>query len=66
LAVIRWNTPGRLESAAPNRRTATGPAILMPPAIDGLEVCRQLCARRPIPVAMLAALVDETDRVVAL
>jgi CheY-like chemotaxis protein len=63
---IRWNTPGRLESAAPNRWTATGPAILTPPVIDGLEVCRQLCARWPIPVAMLATLVEETDRVVVL
>jgi DNA-binding response OmpR family regulator len=37
---------------------------LMLPGIDGLEVCRQLRARWPIPVVMLTALGEETDRVV--
>jgi DNA-binding response OmpR family regulator len=37
---------------------------LMLPSIDGLEVCRQLRARWPIPVVMLTALGEETDRVV--
>jgi DNA-binding response OmpR family regulator len=35
---------------------------LMLPGIDGLEVCRRLRARWPIPVVMLTALGDETDR----
>jgi len=39
---------------------------LMLPGIDGLEVCRQLRARWPIPVVMLTALCEETDRVVGL
>jgi DNA-binding response OmpR family regulator len=39
---------------------------LMLPGIDGLEVCRQLRARWPIPVVMLTALGEETDRVVGL
>src|ERR1700754_3851385 len=39
---------------------------LMLPGIDGLEVCRRLRARWPIPVVMLTALGDETDRPVGL
>jgi RNA polymerase sigma-70 factor, ECF subfamily len=39
---------------------------LMLPGIDGLEVCRQLRARWPIPVVRLTALGEETDRVVGL
>jgi DNA-binding response OmpR family regulator len=35
---------------------------LMLPGMDGLEVCRRLRAHRPIPVVMLTALGDETDR----
>jgi DNA-binding response OmpR family regulator len=37
---------------------------LMLPGIDGLEVCRRLRARWPIPVVILTALGEETDRVV--
>jgi DNA-binding response OmpR family regulator len=37
---------------------------LMLPGMDGLEVCRRLRARWPIPVVMLTALGEETDRVV--
>jgi DNA-binding response OmpR family regulator len=36
------------------------------PGIDGLEVCRRLRARRPVPVVMLTALGEETNRVVGL
>ena len=36
---------------------------LMLPGIDGLEVCRRLRSRWPIPVVMLTALGEETDRV---
>ncbi len=36
---------------------------LMLPGIDGLEVCRRLRQRWPIPVVMLTALGEETDRV---
>ena len=36
---------------------------LMLPGIDGLEVCRRLRARWPIPVVMLTALGELTDRV---
>ena len=37
---------------------------LMLPGIDGLEVCRRVRAQWPIPVVMLTALGEETNRVV--
>ena len=37
---------------------------LMLPGMDGLEVCRRLRARWPVPVVMLTARGEETDRVV--
>jgi DNA-binding response OmpR family regulator len=39
---------------------------LMLPGIDGLEVCRRLRETSPVPVVMLTALGDETDRLVGL
>lgn len=39
---------------------------LMLPGIDGLEVCRRLRERAPVPVVMLTALGEEVDRVVGL
>ncbi len=39
---------------------------LMLPGIDGLEVCRRLRARGPVPVIMLTARGDEEDRVLGL
>lgn len=39
---------------------------LMLPGMDGLEICRRLRERWPIPVVMLTALGEETDRVVGL
>jgi DNA-binding response OmpR family regulator len=39
---------------------------LMLPGIDGLEVCRRLRAAGDVPVNMLTALGEETDRVVGL
>ncbi len=39
---------------------------LMLPGIDGLEVCRRLQALAPVPVVMLTARGDETDRIVGL
>lgn len=37
---------------------------LMLPGLDGLEVCRRLREHRPVPVVMLTARGEETDRVV--
>ena len=36
---------------------------LMLPGVGGLEVCRRLRARWPIPVVMLTALGEETDKI---
>ncbi|WP_417281556.1 response regulator [Actinophytocola glycyrrhizae] len=39
---------------------------VMLPGFDGLEVCRRIQARRPVPVLMLTARADETDLLVGL
>jgi DNA-binding response OmpR family regulator len=39
---------------------------LMLPSLGGLEVCRRLRAAAPVPVIMLTALGEETDRIVGL
>ncbi|HZI10553.1 MAG TPA: response regulator, partial [Myxococcus sp.] len=39
---------------------------VMMPGMDGLEVCRRIRARSTLPVIMLTARGDETDRVVGL
>jgi two-component system phosphate regulon response regulator OmpR len=39
---------------------------LMLPDLDGLEVCRRLRARRDIPILMLTARGEDTDRIVGL
>jgi DNA-binding response OmpR family regulator len=39
---------------------------LMLPGMDGLEVCRQLHERLPVPVVMLTARGEESDRVLGL
>ncbi|WP_426575011.1 response regulator [Aquihabitans sp. McL0605] len=39
---------------------------LMLPGLDGLEVCRRIQALAPVPVVMLTAKGDETERIVGL
>ena len=39
---------------------------VMMPGMDGLEVCRRLRQRSPVPILMLTARGDEADRVVGL
>ncbi len=39
---------------------------LMLPGLDGLEVCRRIQALAPVPVVMLTAKGDETDRIIGL
>jgi DNA-binding response OmpR family regulator len=39
---------------------------LMLPKVDGLEVCRRIQAVAPVPVVMLTAKGDETDRIIGL
>ena len=69
MTAIRWNTPATGRTAL--QRIAEQPPDLvvldlMLPGVDGLEVWRQLRAGWPIPVVMLTALGEETDRVVGL
>ncbi|AXK36794.1 DNA-binding response regulator [Streptomyces armeniacus] len=57
--------PGALE-----RAEAAPPDLvvldLMLPGLDGLQVCRRLRARGPVPVVMLTARGDEEDRILGL
>ncbi len=57
--------PGAVEQAA-----AVPPDLvvldLMLPGMDGLEVCRRIRERGPVPVVMLTARGDEEDRVLGL
>lgn len=39
---------------------------LMLPGLDGLEVCRRLRSRAPVPIIMLTARCEEDDRVIGL
>jgi DNA-binding response OmpR family regulator len=39
---------------------------VMLPGLDGLEVCRRIQAREPVPVLMLTARDDEADRILGL
>lgn len=39
---------------------------IMMPGMDGLEVCRKIRATRSVPIVMLTARGDETDRIVGL
>jgi len=52
-----------LESAAPHDLVVLD---LMLPGIDGIEVCRRLRTAGEVPVIMLTALGEETDRVMGL
>jgi len=56
--------------AAVSAFAATNPDLVvldvMLPGFDGLEVCRRIQARRPVPVLMLTARDDETDLLVGL
>jgi DNA-binding response OmpR family regulator len=57
------------ETALTSMRDAPSDLVvldLMLPGIDGLEVCRRLRATTDVPVIMLTALGEETDRVVGL
>src|SRR5437879_8283624 len=55
---------------AVERATADPPDLmvldLMLPGLDGLEVCRRLRALAPVPVIMLTARGEETDRIIGL
>ncbi|EPH40208.1 putative Sensory transduction protein regX3 [Streptomyces aurantiacus JA 4570] len=57
--------PAALERAAA-RKPDLVVLDLMLPGMDGLEVCRRLRARGPVPVIMLTARGDEDDRILGL
>jgi DNA-binding response OmpR family regulator len=65
--VVECSTDG---ADALRRASADPPDLvvldLMLPSMDGLEVCRRLREVAPVPVIMLTARGDETDRVVGL
>ena len=65
--VVEWVADGR---TAVDRALAEPPELivldLMLPKVDGLEVCRRVRALNPVPVIMLTARSDETDRVIGL
>jgi DNA-binding response OmpR family regulator len=62
---VAGDGPSALEQAA-----AVSPDLvvldLLLPGIDGLEVCRRLRETSPVPVVMLTALGQESDRVLGL
>jgi DNA-binding response OmpR family regulator len=64
---VEWVADGR---TALDRALADPPDLmvldLMLPHLDGLEVCRRVRALNPVPVIMLTARSDESDRVVGL
>jgi DNA-binding response OmpR family regulator len=64
---VEWVADGR---AAVDRALADPPDLivldLMLPHVDGLEVCRRVRALNPVPVIMLTARSEESDRVVGL
>ncbi|MGW8062259.1 response regulator transcription factor [Streptomyces ziwulingensis] len=57
--------PAALDRAAEHRPDLVV-LDLMLPGMDGLEVCRRLRGRGPVPVVMLTARGDEDDRVLGL
>jgi DNA-binding response OmpR family regulator len=60
-----FDGPAALEAAA-DRTPDLVVLDLMLPGLDGLEVCRRLRERWPVPIVMLTALGEETDRLVGL
>ena len=57
-----------LAAVAAAARTPYDAVVLdvMLPGLDGHEVCRRIQSERPLPVLMLTARADETDRIVGL
>ena len=62
---IAADGPAGVEAAARDRPDLVVLDVMLP-GFDGLEVCRQIQADRPVPVLMLTARDDETDLLVGL
>ncbi len=67
---VRAQHDGHAGLNALEDRVAEAPELvildLMLPGLDGLEVCRRIRARSQVPILMLTARGDETDRIVGL
>jgi len=55
-----WDGPGAVAAAAEHAPDLVVLDVMLP-GYDGLEVCRRLQQRRPVPVLMLTARDDEAD-----
>jgi len=62
---VAGDGPGAVDAARRLRPDAVVLDVMLP-GFDGLEVCRQLQAERPVPVLMLTARDDETDLLIGL
>src|SRR3982750_3892809 len=60
-----FDGPSAVEMAAAVRPDVVLLDVMLP-GFDGLEVCRRVQAERPVPVLMLTARDDETDKLVGL
>jgi DNA-binding response OmpR family regulator len=65
LVDVSYDGPTAVAAAEAHRYDAVV-LDLMLPGLDGLEVCRRIQSRAPIPVLMLTARDDEADRLVGL
>jgi DNA-binding response OmpR family regulator len=65
LTDLAYDGPSAVASDAANRPDLLVLDVMLP-GFDGLEVCRRVQARRPVPVLMLTARDDETDLLVGL
>ncbi len=62
---VAGDGPGAVAAARRLRPDAVVLDVMLP-GFDGLEVCRQVQAERPVPVLMLTARDDETDLLIGL
>jgi DNA-binding response OmpR family regulator len=60
-----WDGPGAVETETEHSPDLVVLDVMLP-GFDGLEVCRRIQARRPVPVIMLTARTEETDILVGL
>jgi DNA-binding response OmpR family regulator len=60
-----YDGPAAVHAAAAVRYDAVVLDVMLP-GLDGLEVCRRIQARTPVPVLMLTARDDEADRILGL
>lgn len=70
--VQAYDGPGAVEAFAATDATGAIDGVaavlldVMLPGFDGLEVCRRIQSMRPVPVLMITARDDETDKLIGL